>query len=104
MNTFPQQVKYLVRFLLAVIVGAASANAQASRFAEDLAAEQVASAAALAFIEDLRAIQGVQDAQTNLDLAQRLSGLAQHQHDTGLATGVDTARGETRVAQDRQRL
>jgi outer membrane protein len=83
---------------------AASANARASRFAEDLAAEQVASAAALTYIEDLRAIQGVQDAQTNLDLAQRLSALAQHQHDAGLATGVDTARGETRVAQDRQRL
>src|SRR6266478_3240323 len=32
---------------------AASANVQATRFAEDLAAEQVASAAALAYIEDL---------------------------------------------------
>jgi len=83
---------------------AASADAQVARFAEDLAAEQVASAAALAYIEDLRALHAVQDAQSNLDLAQKLSTLAHHQHDAGLATGVDTARAETRLAQDRQRL
>src|SRR5579872_1278179 len=83
---------------------AASAQVHVAQFTEDLAAEQVASAAALAYIEDLRAIQGVQDAQTNLDLAQRLSALAHHQHDSGLATGVDTARAETHAAQDRQRL
>jgi outer membrane protein len=82
----------------------ASANVLASRFAEDLAAEQVASAAALAYIEDLRAVRGVEDAQANFDLAQKLSTLARHQHDAGLATGVDTARAETRLAQDRQRL
>lgn len=83
---------------------AASADVQAARWAEDLAAEQVASAAALAYIEDLRAIHGVQDAQANFDLAQKLSTLAHHQHDAGLGTGVDSARAETRVAQDRQRL
>ena len=83
---------------------AASADVQVAQFAQDLAAEQVASAAALAYIEDLRALQGVQDARANLDLAQRLSTLAHHQHDAGLATGVDTARAETRLARDRQRL
>jgi len=45
----------------------ASANVRVAKFAEDLAAEQVASAAALAYIEDLRALQGVKDAETNLD-------------------------------------
>jgi len=83
---------------------AASADVQVAQYAEDLAAEQVASAAALAYIEDLRAIQGVRDAQANLDLAEKLATLAHHQHDAGLATGVDTARAETRVAHDRQRL
>jgi len=83
---------------------AAAADVQVAQLTEDLAAEQVASAAALAYIEGLRALHGVQDAQANLDLAQKLSTLAHHQHDAGLATGVDTARAETRVAQDRQRL
>lgn len=83
---------------------AASANAQAARLAETLAAEQVASAAALAYIEDLRTIHDVHDAQANLELAQKLAVLAQHQRDAGLATGVDVARAETRVAQNRQRL
>jgi outer membrane protein len=78
--------------------------AQVARLEEDLAAEQVASAAALSYIEDLRTIHDVEDAQANLDLAQRLSTLAHHQHDAGLATGIDVARAETRVAQDRQRL
>lgn len=74
------------------------------RLEEDLAAEQVASAAALSYIEDLRTIHDVEDTQANLDLAQRLATLAHHQHDAGVATGIDVARSETRVAQDRQRL
>jgi outer membrane protein TolC len=78
--------------------------AQVARLEEDLAAEQVASAAALSYIEDLRTIHDVEDAQSNLDLAQRLATLAHHQHDAGVATGIDVARAETRVAQDRQRL
>ncbi len=82
----------------------ASADARAARLGEDLAAEQVASAAALAFIEDLRAVRDVQDAQANWELAQRLSELAQHQHDAGLATAVDLARAETRVAVDHENL
>lgn len=82
----------------------ASANARAVRFQEDLAAEQVASAAALAYIEDVRALRNVQAAQANLGLAQRLSELAHHQHDAGVATGVDVARADTSVAQNRQAL
>ena len=83
---------------------AASVDAQAAKLQEDLAAEQVASAAALAYIEDLRARRDVHDAQSNFELAQKLSTLAHHQHDAGLATGVDVARAETRTAQDHQRL
>jgi outer membrane protein TolC len=82
----------------------ASSNAQVARLGEDLAAEQVASAAALAYIEDLRALRDVQDARANLELSQRLSTQAHHQHEAGLATAVDLARAETRVAVDRQNL
>ena len=83
---------------------AASANVRAAKLDETLAAEQVASAAALAYIDDLRSLHGVQDAQANWELAQRLSMLAHHQHDAGLATGVDVARAETTEAQNRQAL
>lgn len=82
----------------------ASANAQAARLDEDLAAEQVATAAGLAYIEDLRAVRDVRDAQANLALSQRLSTQAHHQHEAGLATAVDLARADTRVAADRQTL
>jgi outer membrane protein len=82
----------------------ASANARAARLGEDLAAEQVASAAALAYIEDLRALRQVQDARTNWELARRLSEQAHRRRDAGLATAVDLARADTRVAVDHQTL
>src|ERR1700690_1324999 len=75
-----------------------------ARLEEELVSEQVASVAALSYIEDLRTIHDVVDAQADLTLAQRLATLAHHQHDAGLATGVDVARAETRLAQDKQRL
>jgi outer membrane protein len=81
---------------------AARANEAVARFEEDLAAEQVASAAALAYIENLRAVRNVEDADANLALAQRLSDTAHHQHDAGVATAVDVARAETAVSQNRQ--
>ena len=64
----------------------------------------IASAAALAYIEGVRAARAVQDAQANLDLAQGLARLAHQQHDAGAATGVDVARAETHVAEDQQNL
>jgi len=64
----------------------------------------VASAAALTYIEALRAVRAVQDAQANLDLSQSLAKLAHQQHDAGAATGVDVARAETHVAEDQQNL
>jgi outer membrane protein TolC len=106
-NVFDARIQ-LVQSLLDVnsiwLTKAASANSRVARMTEDLAAEQVASAAALAYIEDLRTIHDVQDAQANFELAQKLSKLAHHQHDAGLATAVDLARADTRVAVDHQDL
>jgi outer membrane protein TolC len=82
----------------------ASANARASALGEQLAAEQVATAAALAYIEDLRAIRDIHDAQSNLALSRRLAEQAAHQHDAGLATAVDVVRADARVAIDHQSL
>ena len=106
-NSFDARIQ-LVQSLLDTssifLTKAASANSRVARWGEDLAAEQVASAAALAYIEDLRAIRDVKDAETNFALSQKLSTLAHHQHEAGLATAVDMARADTRVAVDHQTL
>jgi len=106
-NVFDARIQ-LVQNLLDLtsiwLTKAASANVRVARLTEDLVAEQVASAAALAYIEDLRAIRDVQDAQANLELSEKLSTLAHHQHAAGLATAVDLARADTRVAVDNQNL
>ena len=106
-NVFDARIQ-LVQTLLDLnsiwLTKAASASVRVARLTEDLAAEQVASAAALAYIEGLRALRDVQDAQANLELAQKLSTLAHHQHDAGLATAVDLARADARVAVDHQTL
>jgi outer membrane protein len=70
---------------------------------EDLAREQVATAAALAYLESMRADSALAAAQTNVELAQTLLKLAQDQRDAGVATGVDVTRAETRVAQEQVR-
>jgi outer membrane protein TolC len=69
-----------------------------------LAREQVASMAALAYLETLRAQRGVETAQANLELAHSLLTLARNQKNAGVATGVDVTRAETRVAEQQVRL
>src|SRR5207247_65559 len=106
-NTFDARFEFVQKILdLNSIwtMKAASANERVARFEEDLAAEQVASAAALAYIENLRAVRAVEDAEANLSLAQRLSDTAHHQHDAGVATAIDVARAETVVSQNQQAL
>ncbi len=71
---------------------------------EDLAREQVATAAALAYLESMRADRSVSAAQANIDLAQTLLKLARDQRNAGVATGVDVTRAETRLAQEQVRL
>ena len=106
-NNFDARVE-LVQTLLDVnaiwLSKEASAQTRAAKLQEDLAAEQVASAAGLAYIESVRALRAVQDAQANLELSQGLARLAHQQHDAGAATGVDVARADTHVAEDQQNL
>jgi outer membrane protein len=78
----------------------ARAREDAARWQEKLAREQVATAAALAYLEQLRADRSVAAEQANLALSERLQTLARDQHQAGIATGVDVARAETRAAQD----
>ncbi len=85
-------------------VRSAQDRAKVAAYQETLAREQVAAAAALSYLDDLRAARAVQTTQADVDLAARLESLARDQHSAGLATGVDVARAQTRLAQQRLRL
>jgi outer membrane protein len=71
---------------------------------EGLAREQVATAAALAYLEDQRAQRAVSAAQADLALSDSLLKLARDQHEAGVSTGIDVARAETARAQENLRL
>ena len=83
---------------------AGRAGVRAASFEEDLAREQVATAAALGYLETMRGDRSVAAAEANLTLAQTLLKLAQDQRNAGIATGVDVTRAETRQAQEQVRL
>lgn len=63
-----------------------------------LAVQQVTTAATLAYLAVLEAEQAVVTAQSNAQLGARLLELARSQREAGVATGVDVARAETRLA------
>lgn len=70
----------------------------------NLAREQVATAASLAYLEALRSDLAVRAAQADVDLAQGLLVLANDQLRAGIAMGVDQARAETRLSEENLRL
>jgi outer membrane protein len=63
-----------------------------------LTGQQIAAATALAYIGLLEAGQGVAAAEANVQLSERLLDLAVNQRNAGIATGLDVARAETRLA------
>lgn len=69
-----------------------------ARHQERLAVQQVTTAAALSYLMVLEGQEAVAAAQANVQLAQRLLDLANSQKSAGIATGVDVARAETRLA------
>lgn len=78
---------------------------QASRYGVDLAeqqrrlaVQQVTTDTALAYIAVLQTGQSVNAAEANVELARQLLNLAVNQRDNGIATGLDVARAETRLA------
>ncbi len=79
-------------------------EARVAELEENLAKEQVASATALAYLELIRARRAVEAAQTDADLSVSLQELSNDQHKSGLATGVDVARAQTRTAEGNLRL
>ncbi|MDE2040203.1 MAG: TolC family protein [Elusimicrobia bacterium] len=85
-------------------LSAARRSARAAALQEDLAGEQVAGAAALAYIEALRAREAIRSAQAGVDLASELLALARERLTAGTAMGLDVARARTREAEESLRL
>lgn len=77
---------------------------RSARLRVDLAAEQVAAAAALGYLEVLRSSAAVNSAASGLELAAGLRRLAENKHDAGSATGLDVLRARTREAEERLRV
>jgi outer membrane protein TolC len=82
----------------------AKADDRAAAMEESLAAEQVAAAATLAYVELFRARQAIASAQADVDLALSLRQLAEDKKHAGTAAGIDVARAKTREAEEKLAL
>jgi outer membrane protein TolC len=69
-----------------------------------LATQQVTTATTFAYIAVLEARQSVTAAESNVELSRRLLDLAVNQRSAGIATGLDVARAETRLASQQVQL
>ena len=106
-NTFDARfrlVQPLLDFNAIWLIEAGKADKRMAQWQEQLAREQVATAAALAYLEAQRTTCAVTAAQADLQLSQSLSKLAHDQHRAGVSTGVDVARADTDTAQENLRL
>jgi len=96
-NTFDARVRLTQRvFDLSLLrnIDAAGHAVNAAQWHAQAIAQQVAGAAAFAYVEVQRSAQAVLAANSNLELSASLLRLAQDQHKTGLGTGVDVVRAE----------
>jgi outer membrane protein TolC len=82
----------------------ARALGRAADAEQALASEQVAGAAALAYIESLRAREAIRAAQAGLELADELVRLAQERKSAGTGMGLDVTRALSRQADEKLRL
>jgi outer membrane protein TolC len=74
------------------------ASARAAVYEEKAAREQVATAAALAYLEAVRSGRAVAAVTADKEVADRLLALAQDRKSQGAATGVDVVRAQARDA------
>jgi len=106
-NTFDARVQATQRLLDVEIyrqTRAVRALADVSEWQVKLAGDQVATAAALAYIEAQRSSRVIEAAQSDVDLANTLLKQTHDQHRAGTAAGIDEARAQTRLAQEQVRL
>jgi outer membrane protein TolC len=83
---------------------AASTGVTLAREQQKLAAQQVTTATAISYLAVLESEQAVSAAQANVQLAETLLTLANNQRQAGVANGIDVARAETRLANQRVQL
>ncbi len=79
-------------------------NSQMAENEEKLARQKVIMIASAAYIEALRAYGAYKAAEADYLLAERLLKQTKHQNEVGIATGVDLARANTRLAEEKFRL
>lgn len=91
----------LVDFAAAAELSGARFAARAAEAQAEANREAIASRAALAYIQVLGSEEMLASAQADLGLANDLLTLSRDQRQAGIASGVDVARAETAVAQDR---
>lgn len=70
----------------------------------DLVKEQVAAAAALAYLDVLRSAAAENSAIAGREMASSLRELAENKHEAGTATGLDVVRAKTREAEESLRV
>jgi len=106
-NTFDARFRLVQKILdLSALSGfkAGIIDVDVARYGQELAHQKVILIAAMAYLDALRAQGAFKAAQANLELSERLLKQAKNQMETGIATNVDVARAQTRVAQDKLRL
>ncbi len=102
-DTFDARVRLTQRvFDLTQIYSLQAANdaVEATRWRTLATEQQVAGAAALAYVELLRSRASVVAAQANQTLAQQLLQLARDQQGAGVSTGVDVVRAENALSRN----
>ena len=105
-NTFDARFQVTLRiFDLSAIskLQAANEDVNIANFQEQLALQQVVTAAVIAYLDVLQTQEQLRAVQEDVRLAQQLSSLAQHQLDVGLVTNLDVVRAQTRLAQHQAR-
>lgn len=106
-NTFDARLRLVQTLLDYSSRDNARSKEQEERSAElrtALAAQQVAAAAALAYLEVLRSSAAVNSAMSGLQLAGSLRELALNKHEAGTATGLDVLRARTGEAEESMRV
>ncbi|MCX5795493.1 MAG: TolC family protein [Elusimicrobia bacterium] len=106
-NTFDARIRAVAEvFDLPSILRLKSSGAddRAAALEERLAVEQVAAAAALAYVELFRARQAIASAEADVGLSLSLRQLAEDKKHAGTAAGIDVARAKTREAEEKLAL
>ena len=105
-NTFDARLQVTQRiFDLSAIskFQAANVDVDIAGLEEDLALQQVTTAAVIAYLDVLQAKEKLRAVEQDLALAQQLTTLAQHQLDVGIVTNLDVIRSQTSLAQYKAR-